>query len=100
MDRGDALAVTGPAEGAALIRVGAQLDEEPNRLDAIRLRRPDERLVEHLLRIVEGLPGGEAAVGTVEAAVRSSLWSTDELVDQLKLAEAGGDTEVDRLAAQ
>jgi hypothetical protein len=30
-------------------------------------------------------------VGAAEAAVRSSLWRTDELADQLQLAKAGGD---------
>src|ERR671931_2572552 len=103
VDGGYPLAVARPAEAAAPIRVGAELDEraggggvalhrppgerrtavrvcvhpgaaldqQADRLDAIGLGRPDERLVEHLLRIVGGLPLGEAAVWTIEAAVRS-----------------------------
>ena len=58
-------------ERRAAVGVGvdprAELDEQRQRLDPVALRRPDERLVEHLLRVVRRLPGGEAAVGPVEA---------------------------------
>ena len=63
----------GPDQSGAAVGVGldarAELDELRQHLDPVGLRGPDERLVEHLLRVVGGLPGGEAAVGAVEGAV-------------------------------
>jgi hypothetical protein len=102
---GDVLAVGRPAEGAAVVRIGAELheradgfylavdrgpgqrgpsvgvgidtgakpDQQPDRVDTVGLRCPDERFVEHLLGVVGGLPGGEAAVGAVEPTMRASL---------------------------
>ena len=128
VDGGDPLAVVRAAEGAAAVRVGAELDErahgldsavdrgpaqrgaavgvgvglgakvdqEPDRVDPVGLRCPHERLVEYLLMAVGGLPGGEAAVGAVEAAMRASLGRADERADQVEIAETGGDPEVPR----
>ena len=67
----------GPRQRGAPVRVGvdarAELDEQLDRLDAVGLRRPHERLVEHLLRVVGGLPRGKATVRAVEAAVCAGL---------------------------
>lgn len=49
---------------------------------------------------VGGLPGGEAAVGAVEAAMRASLGRADERADQVEIAETGGDPEVPRVGSQ
>ena len=87
---------------AVRIRVDAraELDEQRERVDAVGLRRPDERLVEHLLWIVRRLPRREAAVRAVEAAVRARRGRTRELADQLEIAEPRGDAKVARLAPE
>src|SRR5581483_6282855 len=77
-----------------------ELDEELERRDAAGLRRPHERLVEHLLRVVGRLPGREASVRAVEAAVRARRGRAGELPDQVEVAEAGGDAEVAGLAPE
>jgi hypothetical protein len=82
------------------VEVGAELDQQPYRFDTIGPGRPDERFVEHLLGIVAGLPGWETAVGAVEAAVRAGLWRPNEIADQLKVAESGGDAQVDGFGAE
>jgi hypothetical protein len=131
-----ALAVVGPAEGRAPVRVGAESDEGPDRPDAaaggrpgerrapidvgvrvgapldqrrqrvgaIGARRPRERLVEDLLRIVGGPPGREAAVGAVEGAVGAGLGAEasvrpDQLVDQVEEPQAGRRPQVARMKA-
>ena len=72
----------------------AELDEELEHLDAVALRRPDERLVEHLLRVVGRLPRREAAVRAVEGAVGARLRASRQLADQLGQPEPGGDAQV------
>src|SRR6478672_3586652 len=90
-----------PGERRTTVRVGVgistKLDEPLDHLDTVALRRPDERLVEDLLRIVGGLPGGEAAVRTVEASVRARRGRAAELVDQVDESEPSGDAQVARL---
>ena len=103
-DRVDAAVGRGPGQRSASVRVrvdaGAELDEEPDRVDPVRFRRPHERFVEHLLVVIGGLPGGEPAVGSVEAAVRAGLRRAGQLPDQLQVAEAGGNAQVERLSAE
>src|SRR4051794_9142189 len=132
VEGGDALAVAWSAEGAALVGVGAQLDEradrvraavcrgprewgtavdvgagasaelgeQPDRFDPVGFGGPDERFVEDLLWFVAGLPGGEAAMGPVEAAVRAGLRRAGELANQQQVAEAGRDAQVVRFATE
>jgi hydrogenase expression/formation protein HypE len=61
-----------PRERRAAVGVSldlsAELDQTVDCLDAVRLRRPDERLVENLLRVVGRRPSRESAVWAVEAA--------------------------------
>ena len=63
-DRGDAPVRGRPRERRAAVGIGvdarAELDEQLDRLDPVGLRRPHERLVEHLLRVVGRLPGRES----------------------------------------
>src|SRR5438128_1371139 len=82
------------------LEVGAGLDEPPDRLDAVALRGPHERLVEDLLRVVGRLPGRKAAVRAVEAAVRARRGRAGELVDQVDEAEPGSDAQVARLESE
>jgi hypothetical protein len=91
VQRGHAPAVVRAAEGPAPVDVGAELDEPLDRFDAVALRRPDERLVEDLLRVVRRLPGRKAAVRAIEAAVRTGRGRAGELVDQVDAAEPGRD---------
>src|SRR6185437_16462090 len=96
-DRRDASVRRRPGERRAAVRigvdVGAQLDESLDCLDAVALRSPDKRLVENLLRIVRRLPGREAAVRAVEAAVRARSGRAGDLVDQVDNAEPGRDAQ-------
>src|SRR5204862_2527170 len=103
-DRGFVAVDRGPDERRAAegvcVDAGAVLDEPADRFDAVGLGGPDERLVEDLAGIVRGLPGGESAVGAIEAPVRAGLWRADQLVDQVEVAEPCGDAQVARLAAE
>ena len=92
-DRGDAAARRRPAQRGAAVDVGLDLrsagDEQLECLDAVAARRPGERLVEGLARVIRRPPGREAAVGPVEAAVRAGLGRADQLVEQVEAAEPG-----------
>jgi hypothetical protein len=78
----------------------SELYEQRQRLDPVGLRRPDKRLVEHLLRIVGRLPGRKAAVRSVETAMSSSLLRPRKLANQVEVAAACSDTQVARLGAE
>jgi hypothetical protein len=103
-NRGHASVRGRPGERGAAVGIGvdtrAELDEQRQRLDPIGLRRPYEPLVEHLLRIVGGLPGGEAAVGAVVNAVSAGQPCSRKLANQVEVAEACSDTQVARLGAE
>src|SRR5581483_12420589 len=103
-NRVDAAVAGGPDQRRAAVRVGvdarSELDQERQRLRPAGLRRPDERLVEDLLRIVRGRPRREAAVRAVELAVGAGRLRSGELADQAQVAETGGDAQVDWLAAE
>jgi hypothetical protein len=52
----------GPAEGGppvgVSIKPGTKFDQELNRIDAIRLRRPHKRFIEYFLGVAEGCQAG------------------------------------------
>ena len=107
-DRGGAAARRGPHQRAAAVDVGvgarAARDERLEHLDAVAARRPGERLVEDLLRIVRRAPVGEAAVRAVVGAVRAGLRrqapvGRDELLDEVQAPEPGGGAQVARVHA-
>ena len=107
-DGGGAPARRGPHQRAAPVDVGvgarAARDEGLEDLDAIAARRPGERLVEDLLRIVRRAPVREAAVRAVVGAVRAGLGrqapvGCDELFDEVQAAEARRGAQVARVHA-
>ena len=59
MECGHALAVVGPAEAAAGVRVGAELEEPPYRLDPAVHRRPGERRPAVRIRVEAGAELGQ-----------------------------------------
>jgi hypothetical protein len=98
----------GPHQRAAAIDVGLELraarDERLEHVDAVAARRPRERFVAHLLRVVRRPPIGEAAVRAVVGAVGAGLGGEaavgrDELLDQVEAPEAGGGAQVARVHA-
>ena len=71
MERGHTLAVIGPAEAAAGVRIGAELEEPPYRLDPAVHRRPRERRPAVGIRVEAGAELGEPRDRLDPIALRS-----------------------------
>ena len=85
--RGDTLAVVGSAEASALVRIGAELDELPDRRHAPVARRPGER------RPSIGI-GADVAPELDEQLDRAEAFAACERV----IVSAGGSAYFDRVA--
>ena len=61
---------------------------------------PHKRFVQHFLRIIGRLPRREATVRAIEAPVRTGARRPRQLPDQLQIAKAGGNAQVERIPAE